>query len=146
MASKLNSNLITDAIKYDKPITVQTAVNTLEETDKALANGRKLNPEVVKAYVMDLDDTLVISKSLVGVEMPDGKKFKINATEFAKRAGILETQGAKFDFTEFEKIIEGKKGPLFKVLENINAKRGTKDFYILTARPAAAAPAIKKFL
>ena len=145
-ASKENNNILPKAIKYDRDITVPMSIAALEKTDKALANGRKLNPEVVKAYVMDLDDTLVISKSLVGVEMPDGKTFKINATEFAKRAGILEAQGAKFDFTEFEKIIEGKKGPLFKVLENINAKRGTKDFYILTARPAAAAPAIKKFL
>jgi len=145
-ASKENNNILPKAIKYDRDITVPMSIAALEKTDKALANGRKLNPEVVKAYVMDLDDTLLISKSLIGVEMPDGKTFKINATEFAKRAGILETQGAKFDFTEFEKIIEGKKGPLFKVLENINAKRGTKDFYILTARPAAAAPAIKEFL
>ena len=145
-ASKENNNILPTSIKYDKDITVPMSIAALEKTDESLANARKLNPEVVKAYVMDLDDTLVISKSLVGVEMPDGKKFKINATEFAKRAGILEEQGAEFDFTEFEKIIEGKKGPLFKVLENINAKRGTKDFYILTARPAAAAPAIKKFL
>ena len=145
-ANALTSSLVPKSIEYTGSQTTETLIKALIKTDESLANARKLNPEVVKAYVMDLDDTLVISKSLVGVEMPDGKKFKINATEFAKRAGILETQGAKFDFTEFEKIIEGKKGPLFKVLENINAKRGTKDFYILTARPAAAAPAIKKFL
>ena len=145
-ANALTSSLVPKSIEYTDPQTTETFIKALIKTDESLANARKLNPEVVKAYVMDLDDTLLISKSLVGVETLDGKKFKINATEFAKRAGILEAQGAKFDFTEFEKIIEGKKGPLFKVLENINAKRGTKDFYILTARPAAAAPAIKKFL
>ncbi len=51
MASKLNSNLITDAIKYDKPITVQTAINALEKTDKALNNARKLNAPVKKIRV-----------------------------------------------------------------------------------------------
>ena len=58
MASKLNSDLITDAIKYDKPITVQTAINALEKTDKALNNARKLDAPVKKIRVFDFDDTL----------------------------------------------------------------------------------------
>ena len=125
--------------------TIGKQVEVLENYDKARSEGVKKNKPVRKIRVMDLDDTLLKSKSKISVEMPDGTTFKINATEFAKRAAELETKGAEFDFTEFEKIIDGKKGPLFKVLENINAKNGTKDFFILTARPAAAAPAIKEF-
>ena len=138
-------NLLPDAIEYDAPTTVQKGVEALDKTDTALRNGRSLNAPRKEIYTMDLDDTLIKSKSKVGVETLDGNTFKINATEFAKRAGELESEGAKFDFTEFEKIVDGKKGPLFKVLENINAKKGLNDFFILTARPAAAAPAIKKF-
>ena len=41
MASKRDSDLIPESIKYDRPITVQTAINALEKTDKALANGKK---------------------------------------------------------------------------------------------------------
>jgi hypothetical protein len=144
-AKEINNKILPEIIKYDGVISVQKGVEALIKTDKALQNGRKSNAPRKEIYTMDLDDTLIRSKSKVGVETLDGNTFKINATEFAKRAGELESEGAKFDFTEFEKIVDGKKGPLFKVLENINAKKGLNDFFILTARPAAAAPAIKKF-
>ena len=144
-AKEINNEILPEIIKYDGKISVQKGVNALIKTDKALQNGRKFNAPRKEIYTMDLDDTLIKSKSKVGVETLNGNTFKINATEFAKRAGELESEGAKFDFTEFEKIVDGKKGPLFKVLENINAKKGLNNFFILTARPAAAAPAIKKF-
>jgi hypothetical protein len=144
-AKEINNEIVPEIIKFDGEISVQKGVEALVKTDKALQNGRKFNAPRKEIYTMDLDDTLIKSKSKVGVETSDGNTFKINATEFAKRAGELESEGAKFDFTEFEKIVDGKKGPLFKVLENINAKKGLNDFFILTARPAAAAPAIKKF-
>jgi len=144
-AAKRNNSLLPSAIEYDAPTTVKKVVEALGKTDAALRNGRKLKAPRKEIYTMDLDDTLIRSKSKIEVEMPDSRVFKINATEFAKRAGELENEGAKFDFIEFEKIIDGKKGPLFKVLENINAKKGLNDFFILTARPAAAAPAIKQF-
>jgi len=75
-----------------------------------------------------------------------GKTYKINATEFAKQSADLEAQGAKFDFSEFNKVIKGKKGPLFEVAEAIQEKRGTENVFVLTARPQAAATAIKDFL
>ena len=114
-AAKLDSDLITDAIKYDEPITVQKAINALEKTDKALGNARKLNAPVKKIRVFDFDDTLAKSKSMVIVNMPDGSINQINATQFAKQASDLQLQGAEFDFSEFSKVVDGKKGPLFKV-------------------------------
>ena len=44
-----------------------------------------------------------------------------------------------------DKVICFKKGPLFKKLQNIQEKYGTKNTFILTARPPEAAPAIKGF-
>jgi hypothetical protein len=78
--------------------------------------------------------------------MPDGKTFKINATQFAERAAELEKDGARFDFSEFSKVVEGKKGPLFEVAKKIADARGTEDLFVLTARPADAAGPIKEFL
>ena len=66
-----------------------------------------------------------------------GKTIKINATEFAQQAADLEAIGATFDFTEFSKVVEGQKGPLFDVAKKIADARGTEDLFILTARPQA---------
>jgi hypothetical protein len=116
--------------------------------DKAMKNARspKYSEKIKKARVFDFDDTLAKSNSKVLVETLDGNTFKINATEFAKRAAELEQQGAKFDFTEFEKVIDGKKGPLFEVAKKIQDVRGSEDIFVLTARPQNADKAIKNFL
>ena len=55
-------------------------------------------------------------------------------------------KGAVWDFSEFNKVVDGKKGPLFEVAKKIQEVRGTEDVYVLTARASAAAPAIKEFL
>ena len=74
------------------------------------------------------------------------KVGKVNATSFAENYDALEEQGAEFDFREFSKVIDGKKGPLFSVAEKIAAARGTDDVFILTARPADAAKPIQEFM
>ena len=78
-------------------------------------------------------------------EVPGATK-KINATEFAAQAADLEAQGATFDFTEFSKVVEGKKGPLFSVAQKIAEARGAEDIFILTARPQDAAGPIQAFM
>jgi hypothetical protein len=74
------------------------------------------------------------------------KVERINATEFALEAGNLEQQGATFNFSEFSQVIDGKKGPLFDVAKFISEAEGQRDMFVLTARPADSAPAIKEFL
>ena len=146
MASKRDSDLIPDAIKYDRPITVQTAINALAKTDKSLELARKLDQPVKKIRVFDFDDTLARSKSMVIVVNSDGTTKEINATQFAQQAADLESQGAEFDFSEFSKVVEGKKGPLFEVAKKIADVRGTEDIFILTARPQNAAGPIQEFM
>jgi len=121
-------------------------LNQMNNRDKAIRLAQKQFKEVKKARVFDFDDTLARSKSNVLYTMPDGTKGKLNATEFAKRSETLEAAGAKFDFSEFSKVIDGKKGPLFDLAKFINESPGKRDMFVLTARPADAAPAIKKFL
>jgi len=99
-----------------------------------------------KLRVFDFDDTLAKSKSNVLYTMPNGTKGKLNAEQFAKQGDDLLQQGAEFDFSEFSKVIEGQKGPMFDVAKAILDKRGDEDLFILTARPAEAKYAIQPFL
>jgi hypothetical protein len=75
-----------------------------------------------------------------------GATTEINATQFAEQAADLEAQGATFDFSQFEQVIDGKKGPLFNVAKKIADTRGTEDLFVLTARPQEAAGPIKQFM
>jgi len=96
--------------------------------------------------VFDFDDTLAQTNSKILVTMLGGKKIKIDATEFALQSADLEAAGAKFDFSEFNKVIEGKKGPLADLALKRQGKFGSKDIFVLTARPQQAAYAIHAFL
>ena len=143
-----NNNLQPNNLKFDESSAENSEmiVNELNKLDNALANGRKLNQPVKKIRIFDFDDTLATSKSMVIVNMADGTSKKINATEFALQAADLEAQGAQFDFAEFSKVVDGKKGPLFDVAKKIADARGTEDLFILTARPQSAAGPIKAFM
>ena len=96
--------------------------------------------------VLDFDDTVAISKSKVIVNMPDKTKKELTPAEFAKQHDALKKDGAKFDFSQFNKVIGGEKGPLFGRLQKAVNKFGNKNVFILTARPQEAAPAIKAWL
>ena len=96
--------------------------------------------------MFDFDDTLAQTKSDVLYTMPDGTEGKLNAEQFANDGSTLLSEGAVFDFSEFNKVTEGKKGPLFKVAQTIAAKRGTEDVFVLTARAPESQLAIYEFL
>ena len=145
-ASKENNSILPEAIKYDKDITVPMSIAALEKTDKALELARKIDQPVKKIRVFDFDDTLARTKSNVLYTMPDGTTGAIDAATFAKEAGNMEAEGAQWDFSEFSKVMQGSKGPLLDVAKIIADKRGTKDVFVLTARPADAAGPIKEFL
>jgi len=116
--------------------------------DKAMNAARlpdyAINPKGISVY--DFDDTLAFSKSKIIVTMPSGRVNKITPAEFAAKDETLSEQGATFDFSEFNKVVKGTKGPLAARLEKAINKFGNKNIYVLTARPQASAPAIYEFL
>ena len=74
------------------------------------------------------------------------EKLRLDATEFAEQGDVLLKKGAEFDFSEFDKVVEGRPGPLLgKALERAK-KYGTKDMFVLTARTQKSAQAIQEFL
>ena len=77
---------------------------------------------------------------------PKFEEKTLTAEEFAEQGEQLTNEGWKMDFSDFNKVVGGKRGPLWKVAENINKARGNEDLYILTARAPGAANAIYEFL
>ena len=110
------------------------------------ASGFKWSDSSAGITVLDFDDTVAVSRSMVIVEMEDKTKKELTPAEFAKQHDALKKQGAKFDFSQFNKVIGGEKGPLFGRLQKAVNKFGNKNVFILTARPQEAAPAIKAWL
>ena len=144
-SSKKNRNTFGD--KVDANSTIENQIKDLGNYDKAAELGRSLNTPTKGISVFDFDDTLARTKEKVIVEMPDGSSKEISAAEFARTAGELESQGATFDFSNFEKVAAGTaKGPLADLALKRQDKFGSKDIFVLTARPQASAAAIQTFL
>jgi len=141
------SEAIKNQIKFSKAIDFKE-VKTVETQQKAINNARsiKWSQSPKKIRVFDFDDTLARTKSNVLYTMPDGTTGKIDAATFAKEAGKMEANGAQWDFSEFSKVMNGQAGPLLEVAKIIADKRGTKDVFVLTARPADSAGPIQEFL
>ena len=74
------------------------------------------------------------------------KVNKIDATQFAKQGESLANAGAKFDFSDFNKVVKGEPGPLAPRLKKAIDKFGNENIFVLTARPAESATAIHAFL
>ena len=127
---------------------MKASLTPVKTEQKAINNARsiKWSQSPKKIRVFDFDDTLAQTKSNVLYTMPDGTTGKIDAATFAKDAGKMEAEGAQWDFSEFSKVMDGKAGPLLEVAKIIADKRGTKDVFVLTARPADAAGPIQEFL
>ena len=96
--------------------------------------------------VLDFDDTLATTRSNVLYTMPDGTTGKLNAEQFAKQGGDLLAKGGEFDFSEFNKVVDGKTAPLFNKAMKLASKFGTENMFILTARAPESQLAIKQFL
>ena len=119
---------------------------TRKNWDKARELARDPNQPQKGITIVDFDDTLATSNSKVIVNMPDGTTKKITPAEFAKQHAALESEDAKFDFSEFNKVIGGKPGPFFNKVQKLADKFGTEQIHILTARPQASAAAIQAFM
>ena len=70
----------------------------------------------------------------------------LTPAEFAQRHEELASMGAVFDYSEFNEVKNGKKGPFFDKAKELKKKFGNSDIYILTARPPSAKHVIQAFL
>ena len=151
------NNKVKDKARYNgvniiKEFTFKPVVRTLSinEKNRIKAEETKIKTNTLFSEngmsAFDFDDTLATSKSNVLYTMPDGSNGKLTAEQFAKEGENYLAEGAVFDFSEFSKVVKGKKGPLFQKAINRVKKFGNKNMYVITARPANSAIAIQEFL
>ena len=110
------------------------------------SNQMAKDNEVKGISIWDFDDTLARSNSQVLFVAPDGTTGKLTAEEFAAKGADLLEQGYVYDFSEFDKVIDGTPGPFLPKFINRIKKFGIKDNFILTARPVNSAASIQLFL
>ena len=128
-------------------VTPQAAKNTMLNSLESKGEVFKKDKPTKGISVFDFDDTLAKTKEKVIVNMPDGKIKEISASEFAETANLLEGEGATFDFSNFDKVSKSTaQGPLADLARRRQEKFGSKDIFVLTARPQASAASIKQFL
>ena len=82
----------------------------------------------------------IVDKSII--KQPD----KMTPAEFASNGEALLEEGVTFNFSEFDKVIQGTPGPLIPRIKKAIDKFGNKNIFILTARPEASEHAIHAFM
>ena len=74
------------------------------------------------------------------------KTVTISSEQWPLQGPELAAEGYLFDFSDFINVRGGVEGPLMQKFRNRIEKFGIENNYILTARPAEAAPAIQAWL
>jgi len=143
----LNKLLNTKKFLANKKIAeiIKPEIKEIENLNKSIKASRTVkNPKGIT--VLDFDDTLATSKSLIKYTQPDGTKGTLTPEQYASTYQDLQDLGYKFDFSEFNKVVDGKIAPLFQKALKLQSKFGPKNMFVLTARPAESAPAIFAFI
>ena len=140
-------SLFNNGLINKMPESLQDSFNRKSNSFKnAVQFSRSANNPTKGITVLDFDDTLATSKSLIRFTRPDGTKGTLNAEQYASTYEDLSNLGYKFDFSEFTKVVDGKTAPLFNKAMKLQGKFGPESMFVLTARPAESAGAIHAFL
>ena len=97
------------------------------------------------ASVFDFDETVGFSNNVVHATR-GAIKVTITSDEWPKCGEKMISEGWLMDFTDFNKVTDGKAGPLIQKLKNQINKYGNCNVYILTARHSDSEEAIHKWL
>jgi predicted DNA-binding protein len=131
--------------KHYPSFSISKPVNEINVFNKAIKASRSIEkPKGIT--VLDFDDTLATSKSLIRYTQPDGIEGTLTPEQYASTYQDLQDLGYKFDFSEFNKVVDGKIAPLFQKALKLQSKFGPENMFVLTARPAESAPAIFAFI
>ncbi len=132
-------------LDIDEDLSMDELLSKAASIDEALKLANSLNRPVKKIRVFDFDDTLATSNNKVFAVRGD-ESIEMNAEKFATDAAQMIEDGWVMDFSDFDNVTEGGRGPLFKVAQTIKDARGNEDLFVLTARGPNAEAAIYEFL
>ena len=74
------------------------------------------------------------------------EKIRLDAEQFALEGKNILDRGGQFDFSEFNVVTEGSKGPFFQKALKRAKKFGNENMFVLTARPPESQMPIYEFL
>ena len=114
--------------------------------DKAKENVRLSEGDNVGASVFDFDETLIDKGENTIIATKGDQTVTISSGDWPLLGPQYAAQGFDFNFDDFINVRGGVEGPLMQKFRNQIAKYGTDNVFILTARPAEAAPAIQAWL
>ena len=116
-----------------------------KSVDAAIAKGRMKKKKSRGMSTFDFDETAGISDNFVIATK--GKETKrIASHEWPVVGDKMVSEGWKMDFSDFNKVTNGRPGPLMQKLKNQIRKYGNENVFILTARAKESAPAIYEYL
>ena len=142
----INDLKTSGVLSVEEGMTSQEILSKAAGIDEALRLARKLDQPIKKIRVFDFDDTLATSNSLVFYTTQDGVQGELTAEQFAEQGADLVEQGAVMDFTDFDIVRDGARGPMFELAKKIKDARGNEDIFVLTARSPLSQDAIFEFL
>ena len=146
IGEKISKSKIKSVLDSAVNLKIEKNLKENKTLNDATVQGRKIIKESKGITVLDFDDTLATTKSLVKFTRPDGTTGTLNAEEYASTYEDLLDQGYTFDFSDFNKVVKGKLAPLFNKAIKLQGKFGPKNMFVLTARPPAAQKPIYDFL
>ena len=103
------------------------------------------NKLIYGASVFDFDETVGYSNNVVRATK-ENVTITITSEQWPIMGEALVKEGWQMDFDDFNKVTDGRAGPLIQKLKNQIAKYGNDSVYILTARHSDSAEAIHKWL
>jgi hypothetical protein len=113
--------------------------------DNAIKLGRDKKKKARGMSTFDFDETVGVSENYVFATKGKQKK-KIASAEWPFVGDKLLKEGWKMDFTDFNRVTNGKPGPLMQKMKNQIKKYGSKNVFILTARAKESQKAIHDWL
>ena len=131
---------------------IRTAVKPLTEVQSRQANADKAYAiKFSKApsrgmSTFDFDETLIIDGENFIVAKKGDDVQRISSGDWPLKGPKFAADGYEFDFTDFVNVRGGVDGPLLQKMKNQIKKYGTKNVFVLTARPQESATAIHEWL
>ena len=115
---------------------------------KAVNNANKTNHKTPSRGMsaFDFDETLIDKGDNTIIATKGDETVEITSSQWPLQGPQLAADGYQFDFSDFINVRGGVEGPLMQKFRNRIEKFGIENNYILTARPAEAAPAIQAWL
>ena len=158
-AKKMNEAMRADLEK--RGYTFVDKTEPIKTTFEKIVENRKTQNDIIQADLeargykfskgmstFDFDETLIIDGEnfVVATDPNTGETQDVKSGDWPLLGPELADQGYTFNFDDFVNVRGGVDGPLLQKMKNQIAKYGSKNVFILTARPQTADTAIHGWL